>query len=223
MFPFCPHCGGSLDQQQIPGQMLVCAQCRKQVGVVPMPTKKVVVDQAEELVRRGVAARCPQCQQLVEVRASPAGTSLAPHLANATPRKMCPGSGKPLASEAGAAKKPPAGKDLSAFMTRDRIRVISCAKTADPLIEELTLEYLDKADRVRLQIEALRELLGADFRMKAYPQLLSRADLAVWGNANDCVIARRHPQGGYQPLTDAEVAQVLEDLKQHRQLFFQTG
>ena len=45
MFPFCPHCGGSLDQQQIPGQMLVCAQCRKQVGVVPVPAKKVVIDE----------------------------------------------------------------------------------------------------------------------------------------------------------------------------------
>jgi DNA-directed RNA polymerase subunit RPC12/RpoP len=220
VFPFCPHCGHTLDQPQPAGQAVICARCGQQVGVVALPQETVVINQAEELVQRGLAARCPHCAQLVEVKARGTGRALVPHYATAPSRRLCPGSGKELAAEPAAAPPAPAGKDLSGFMTRDVIRVVACRRESDPQIEELTLEYLDRSDRVRLQIEALRDLLGTDFRMKDYPAALRRPELAVWGNATACVIARRHPQGGFQQPTDAEVAHILEDLKQNRPLFF---
>ena len=223
MFPFCPHCGESLDMQQFAGQTVVCPHCRQQVGVVPLPQKPVVVDQTEELIRSGTVARCPQCAQVIEIKARGASRTFVPHFAPAPQRKLCPNSGKALATEPPAAptvaKKGPAGKDLSAYMTRDVIRVVLCQQSAAPQIEELTLEYLDKADRVRIQIETLREILGPNFRMQAYPPSLQRADLAFWGNASACVIARQHPQGGYQTLSDAEIGQIVADVKQHRALF----
>jgi hypothetical protein len=112
------------------------------------------------------------------------------------------------------------GKDLSAFRTVDVVRVLLCTVDAGPRIEELTLEYLDKADRVRLQIEALREILGPAFRMKEYPPVLNRPELALWGHASACVIARRHERGGYTSLSDLEVARALEDFGRHRELYF---
>ena len=220
MFPFCPHCGHTLDQPQPAGQPVVCARCGRQVGVVSLPEKAVVTDQAEELVQRGVAARCPHCAQLVEVKARGTGRAFVPHYATAPQRLLCPGSGKELTAASAAPSKAPAGKDLSGFMTREVIRVVACVRASDARIEELTLEYLDRSDRVRLQIEALRTILGTDFRMKDYPPSLRRPDLAVWGNATTCVIARRHPQGGYQQPTDTEVADILVDLWQHGPLFF---
>jgi DNA-directed RNA polymerase subunit RPC12/RpoP len=223
MFPFCPHCGRSLDQPQIPGQMAVCAHCGQQVGVVPLPAAPKVVDQAEELIRSGTAARCPHCAQLVEVKAQEAVRSLARHFAPATPRRLCPGSGQQVGTTPAAPAapaNPPARKDLSAYMTRDLVRVVSCRAAADPQIEELALEYLDKSDRVRLQVEALREILGADFRMRDYPPALNRPHLAVWGNAASCIVAKRHAQGGYQTMDDAEIGQVLADLNANRRLFF---
>ncbi|HYT87485.1 MAG TPA: hypothetical protein VEL76_02095 [Gemmataceae bacterium] len=224
MFSFCPHCGQTPEQAQVPGQTVVCNHCGQQIGVIPLPEKAVVVDQTEELIRRGVAARCPLCRQAVEVKTQGTVKAFVPHFAASPQRKMCPNSGKPLPAAApaeAASQRPAGGKDLSAFMTRDAIRVISCQANADPLIEELTLEYLDKSDRVRLQIEALRELLGPDFRMKAYPAALHRGQLGVWGNARACVVARKHEKGGYQQMTEAEVTQVLADFKQHKRLFFE--
>jgi DNA-directed RNA polymerase subunit RPC12/RpoP len=219
MFPFCPHCGRHLDQEQIPGQAVLCAHCGQQVGVVPLPATPKVVDQAEELVRSGAAARCPHCRQLVEVKIQGAGRALARHFARSAPRKLCPGSGQQVGAPAAPAK-PPAGKDLSAYRTRDLVRVVFCRSAGDPRIEELTLEYLDRADRVRLQVEALREILGPDSRMRDYPPALNRPHLAVWGNAAACVVAKRHAQGGYQTLSDAESGQIVADLKANGRLFF---
>jgi hypothetical protein len=211
---------------------VTCLNCGQQVGVVPFPDAPKVVDQAEELIRSGAAARCPHCRQLVEAKPQGAGRALARHFAPSGPRKLCPGSGQQMGgapaapapaaaapAKAPAAAKPPAGKDLSAYMTRDLVRVVSCQGSADPQIEELTLEYLDKSDRVRLQVESLREILGPDFRMLDYPAALSRPHLAVWGNATACIVAKRHAQGGYQTLSDAEVGQVVADLKANRRLF----
>src|SRR5436190_3558767 len=128
-----------------------------------------MIDPTEELVQRGLAARCPHCGQLVEVKARRTGKAFVPHYATVSQRKMCPGSGKELAAAPAVPSKTPAGKDLSSFMTREVIRVVACRRETDPQIEELTLDYLDRSDRVRLQIEALRDLLGTDFRMKDYP------------------------------------------------------
>lgn len=152
--------------------------------------------------------------------------AFVPHFTPSAQRKMCPNSGKPVAPDkapagAGSANKPAAGKDLSAFMNREFIRVVACAKQGDPTIEELTLEYLDKADRVRIQIEAVRDILGTGFRMMPYPASLNRPHLAVWANPARCVVAKKHDQGGYQPMSEPEIKQVVEDMRRCRQLFFQ--
>jgi hypothetical protein len=165
------------------------------------------------LIRGGTVARCPVCRQAVALK----GQALVPHY-GADKRKICPGSGKPVAADAAA--PPPAGKDLSTFMTRDVIKLISCKRTADPRIEILTLDYLDKSERVRIQIEALREMLGSAFRIKDFPPSLHKPHLAVWGNADTCVAAKKHDHGGFESIADADIASVLADLRQHRDTFF---
>lgn len=211
MLEFCPHCGqlGGLVQR---GQAIVCTNCGKQAGV-QAPVEGPVIDQADELIRQGTAARCPLCQQLVELR----GDVLARHYLPAT-RKLCPGSSKSPAARAPAQSA--TGKDLSRYMTRESLRVISCGHGTAPRIEELSLAYLDKRDRVRVQIDALRDILGPNFRMRDYPQALGRPELAVWSSPAMCVVGKKHEQGGCQPMSDAEVAQVVADLKQHAGLFF---
>jgi hypothetical protein len=223
MSVFCPGCGADLARPPVPGHPVTCASCGLAVEAA-VPPQPVLVDQAEELIQRGVAARCPLCRQLVEVKTRAATPTFVPHYDGTPQRKRCPNSGKPVTAPAPA--EPPAagkrapGKDLSAYSTRDVVQVISCRHEAAPQIEQLTLTYLDKADRVCLQIDALREILGPDFRMRDYPPALRQPQLAVWGNAAACIIARRHEHGGYQALTPADVARVLEDLRQSRQLFF---
>ena len=225
-YNYCPHCGASIGQNQVAGQTLVCQNCGKEIGTVAAVPQKIVVDQTEELIRRGSAARCPVCQQAIEVKGPT--KNLVPHYAVGQ-KKICSGSGKPSASAAPAPAPPPpaaatlktpGGRDLSKYYTRDLIRVISCQKGSAPRIEELALEYLDKADRVRIQIEALRYILGPSFRMKDYPTALNRPHLAVWGNTAACVIARKHERGGYEPMGDAEIAHVVTDVKNHEAMFF---
>jgi hypothetical protein len=126
----------------------------------------------------------------------------------------------PRAEAPPLAGKTASGKDLSAYMTRDLIRVIACRRTVEPTIEDLTLDYLDKSDRVRMQIEALRDMLGQGFRMKDYPPPLQRPYLAVWGNAEACVVAKKHPQGGFESVPDADLMQVIGELRQQERLFF---
>ena len=219
MYDFCPHCGQTINQEQIEGRMLVCEQCGKDVGFVGA-VQRAAVDETEELIRGGKAARCPVCQQAVELRSAGAAKTLTPHYGTHA-RKICPGSGKPARVVEPAVRTiTSTGKDLSAFMTRDVIKLISCAKNADPRIEILTLEYLDKTERVRIQIEALREMLGTEFCMKDYPPGLKKPGLAVWSNADTCVIAARHERGGYQSIADDQIADVLANLRQHRDSFF---
>jgi hypothetical protein len=230
MYSFCPHCGKDIGQEQVVGRMLVCRHCKQEIGMITAPGEKVMVDQTEELIRQGTAARCPQCQQTVALKTSGGGRAYVPHMGTTEPRRMCPASGKPLvAARAPAAtatkpspiQRPPTSKDLSAYITRDLIKVVSCKKDGDPLIEELTLEYLDKSDRVRIQIEALREILGANFRVQPYPPSLHKPMLAVWGNAAQCVVAKKHDKGGMQTLTDAEIVPIMGDVRHNKVLFFQ--
>lgn len=228
-YNYCPHCGEIIGQNQVAGQMLTCTSCGKQIGVVADNPQKPALDPAEESIRQGRAGRCPACGQAVEVK-GPART-FVPHYA-AGLKKMCPGSGKPSAtapaspSPAPAASptpamsvKMPGGRDLSKYYTRDLIRVILYRKGVGATIEELTLEYLDKADRVRIQIEALREILGPSFRMKDYPPSLGRTYLAVWGNADACVVAKKHERGGYEPMNDAEIPQIIGQIAANETLF----
>jgi DNA-directed RNA polymerase subunit RPC12/RpoP len=212
VFDFCPHCGQTIEQEQIEGRMLVCEQCGKDIGFVGA-VERAPVSETEELIRGGTVARCPVCGQAVELK----GQTRVPHY-GADTRKICPGSGKPAAAD--AATTAPAGKDLSAFMTRDVIKLISCKRTADPRIEILTLDYLDKSERVRIQIEALREMLGPAFRMKDYPPSLHKPHLAVWGSADVCVVAKKHDRGGFESIADADIAAVLADMRHHREKFF---
>jgi hypothetical protein len=218
MLEFCPHCGeiGGLQRR---GQSLICCRCGKEAGTVPTAPDRVVVDQAAELIRQGTASHCPVCRQLVEVR----GQKLARHFESGGLRKLCAGSGQILPTAtvpAASAATPESGKDLSAFMTRESIRVVSCRRNAPPHIEELTLAYLDKNDRVRVQIDALRDILGPSFQMRDYPPSLGRPPLVLWCAAAMCVIGKRHERGGYQDMTDQELYQVIADLQLHAALFF---
>jgi hypothetical protein len=148
---------------------------------------------------------------------------------------MCPNSGKPapVPTTPAATVSPPAapspfptvttpgGRDLSKYYSKELIRVVACSKGQDATIEELALQYLDKADRVRIQIEALREILGPSFRMKDYPSALAKPHLALWSNSTGCVVARKHPQGGYQPTGDEELIQVVNHIRDNPQFFFE--
>lgn len=117
-------------------------------------------------------------------------------------------------------QRPASSKDLSKYLSREVIKVVVCTNVGTVTVEELTLEYLDKSDRVRLQIDALRDILGMQFRMEAYPPHLRRPHLALWRNDTTLVVAQKHPQGGYQPMLDAAVQQVLDELQQQMQAFF---
>jgi DNA-directed RNA polymerase subunit RPC12/RpoP len=214
MFSFCPHCGKGIDQEQPDGGVIDCRYCGRRIGVVA-PPKAAPADPAAASIRQD-AARCPVCGQLVALKAVAGDRVLVPHFIATDVRVVCPGSGKPAAP----ARRPPGGKDLSAFMTREAVRVVSCRRGAEPRVEELTLEYLDRSDRVRLQIEALRDILGPDFRLRDYPAALGRPQLAVWGGVVACVVGKRHERGGYQPMTDAEVGQVVTDFRDRQVLFF---
>jgi hypothetical protein len=217
MFDFCPHCGQSVEQDQQPGQTILCRHCRQLIGVVKT-LEPVIVDRSAELIGQGVAARCPECGELVEIKTVAGVRTLTRHGAKSGDRKLCPGGGKAVAeSESTGGSHRPAR--LEAAMTRETIRAVCCRRGVEPQIEELTFEYLDKSDRVRVQIEGFRELLGPDFRMRDYPAALNRPQFAVWGNATACIIGKRHERGGCQSMMDAEIAAVVEEVRKHALLF----
>ena len=216
MYDLCPHCAQTIEQEQVVGRMLVCGRCGKDIGFVGT-VQRADVNETDELIRSGAAVRCPTCGQAIEVKTSKDATRFAPHYGSAQTKKICPASGKPVPS---VPKRSAVPENLSAHMTRDVIKMISCQRGGEPRIEIITLEYLDKRERVRIQIEALREMLGPDFRMKDYPPSLSKPQLAVWVATTMCVIAQKHELGGYASIADTEMAAVLEDLRSHRQWFF---
>jgi hypothetical protein len=220
VYEFCPHCSQTIEQEQVAGRMLVCARCGKDIGFVGA-VQRAAVAETEDLIRGGTVGRCPVCAQAVELKTTGESKAFVPHYNASAPRRLCPGSGKPVAADPPAAKKKrPSGSGLRAFMTHDVIKVIFRAKGGEPRIEVLTLEYLDKTERVRIQIEALREMLGQDFRMRDYPSSLNKPHLALWISADDCVVANKYEHGGYESIADAEVMAVLADLRQHADLFF---
>ena len=226
MYEFCPNCGNTLGQELKVGQVNLCKDCGKPLPPVTAAAPKVVIDQTDELLRSGTAARCPLCNQVVQLKTGAASKAYVPHMVTTPPRKMCPNSGKPVTSapppppSAAPIPRPATSKDLSAYIKRDVIKVVTCTRDGTIKIEELTLEYLDKADRVRLQIDALRDILGAGFRMQSYPPALNRPQLAVWANAKLCVVAGKNPQGGYQEVSAAEIQQIVNDFQQWKDLFF---
>jgi DNA-directed RNA polymerase subunit RPC12/RpoP len=215
VYDFCPHCSQTLEHEQVAGRMLVCANCGKDIGYVGQ-AQRVSVGETAEKIRAGSVAHCPVCQQAVQLKGTGEPKTLVPHYAAKDSRKICPGSGKPVASKSPA----PVAKDLSTFMSRDIIKMISCTRKGEIKIEMLTLEYLDKSERVRIQIEAMREILGPDFRMGEYPPSLNKPHLGVWASAEMSIVAVKHAQGGYQSIADAEIAAVLADLRQWTTLFF---
>jgi competence CoiA-like predicted nuclease len=86
MFEFCPHCGQTIEQEEVRGQMLVCIHCKKEIGLVIESERAP----APPPLPAGMAARCPACNQLVALKA---GKTFVPHYA-AGQKKICPGSGK---------------------------------------------------------------------------------------------------------------------------------
>jgi DNA-directed RNA polymerase subunit RPC12/RpoP len=212
MFDFCPHCGQTIEVEQVVGRMLVCGMCGKDVGFVGGVERRPQAE-SESRIQAGAAARCPLCDQVVEIKRA----SLVPHYRLDATKKICPGSGKP-APVAGTASTGHA--KLDAHMTRDVVKVLSCTRSGDARIEVLTLEYLDKSERVRIQIEALREMLGHDFQMRDYPAPLNRLNLVTWVGDDACVVARRHERGGFQSIADTEISMVLEELRKNCAVFF---
>ena len=229
MLNFCPGCGGSIDQNQVGGQAVTCIHCGRLIGVATEGPRKVVVDQTDELIKGGTVARCSLCQQAVQLKSSgQVNTFRSPLRGRGTQDVSQQRQAAPAVPSAPAPRAPglrstadpatatlptvqtPGGKDLSKYYSRELIRVVACSKGQDATIEELALQYLDKTDRVRTQIEALRDILGPSFRMKDYPPALARPHLALWSNATRCVVAKKHPQGGYQPTADEELIQVVE-------------
>ena len=103
---------------------------------------------------------------------------------------------------------------------RDVLKVLYAPRKAEPRIEVLTLEYLDKSERVRIQIEALREMMGQDFQMRDYPPSLNKPHLAVWASVDACVVAAKHDKGGFESMGDADMVNVLGDVRAHAALFF---
>lgn len=102
MYNFCPHCGKPIGQEQLPGKTTNCKHCGKPVGPAvqtqvlgTVHTKRGPVDQGAQLVQSGTAARCPLCNQLVELKGSGSLKSFVPHFVTGGPRKMCRNSGKP--------------------------------------------------------------------------------------------------------------------------------
>lgn len=222
MFSFCHHCGGAINQEQVVGQRLVCRSCKKEIGVVEAEPERIIVDKTEALVQSGKVAKCPECQRLVEIREKKGRRSLAPHM-GAGPSRMCIFSGKPapaVPTPADVPQRPRTSKDLSGYVTHESITVVACGKTGDPTFEMLTLDYLDKTDRVRVQIDAVRDILGGAFKMRSYPEALKRPHLAVWSTPTRCVVARRHAQGGYEAMPDADLPALAEEIRKFRNLFF---
>jgi hypothetical protein len=222
MFQFCHHCGKGINQDQVPGQRIVCVWCKKEIGVVSEPKKEVYIDKTDELLRTGSVAKCPECQRLVEVRQKSGRRSLAPHM-GAGPSRMCIFSGKPapaVPTPDGEPQRPATSKDLSGYMNRQEVKVVACTKFGDPSIEVLNLEYLDKTDRIRVQIDAVRDILGGVFKMVDYPGIFKRPQLALWTTATRVVVARKHAQGGYEPMPDVELREICDEVRNHRQCFF---
>jgi DNA-directed RNA polymerase subunit RPC12/RpoP len=93
-FNFCPWCGRSIGQDQSPGKVVTCKHCGLPIGK-PDPPKKQVIDQTQQVIQSGSAARCPLCQQVVQVKASGTGRAFVPHYRGGE-KKICPNSGKPV-------------------------------------------------------------------------------------------------------------------------------
>jgi DNA-directed RNA polymerase subunit RPC12/RpoP len=94
MIDFCIECGHNLGNAPAPDGTIKCQHCGKTFRSAPAPQQKQIIDQNEVLIKQGKAARCPLCQQVVEVRGSGA-KSYVPHFLK-TERKMCKNSGKPV-------------------------------------------------------------------------------------------------------------------------------
>ncbi|MBY0524630.1 MAG: hypothetical protein K2R98_14600 [Gemmataceae bacterium] len=93
MIDFCIHCGRNIGNAPSPNGIITCQTCGKSFKLAPAAPKQMI-DANEDLIRRGVAARCSLCQQVVEVKGTGA-KAFVPHFLKGE-RKMCRNSGKPI-------------------------------------------------------------------------------------------------------------------------------
>ena len=92
MFEFCPHCGQTIEQEEVQGQILLCIHCGKEIGLVIESARATVLDMEPGA---GKAARCGVCGQLVELKSAGGRRTFVPHYA-AGQKKICAGSGKAI-------------------------------------------------------------------------------------------------------------------------------
>lgn len=95
-YSFCQHCGGTISQEQVNEKIMICIWCGKPIGTPKAPEPKKMIDATEDLLRRGVAARCSLCRQVVELKNSGGKKSFVPHYGKGEKKKICPNSGKPI-------------------------------------------------------------------------------------------------------------------------------
>jgi len=105
-FNFCPNCGKTVGQAQKPGQQVVCQNCGRVVGkaavvsaaieAAPVHTVRQATgpDPNQELIKKGAAAHCRFCNQVVECRGTGEAKAFVPHYGPGPGRKICKSSGR---------------------------------------------------------------------------------------------------------------------------------
>lgn len=106
MFNFCPHCGKGINQPQVPGQKVFCRYCGKDIGTPSVISAALSAgtvhtvrpatgpDPNEELIKKGVAAHCRFCNQVVQVKGSGENKTFVPHYGPGPGKKICKSSGR---------------------------------------------------------------------------------------------------------------------------------
>ena len=207
MFSFCHHCGGAINQEQVVGQRLVCRSCKKEIGVVEADEPERVVDKTNALVQSGKVARCPECHRLVEIREKKGRRSMAPHMG------------------AGPSRHVHLQRQTRAGHPQRRRRTATPRHLQGPFrlhharIDHGHRPWQDRRPYLRApQARIPRQDgpgAGADRRRPRHfgrgiqdVELSRRAQAASPGHlvgATRCVVARRHPQGGYETIPDADL------------------
>ena len=115
--------------EPVEGQPLTCRHCGKQIGTVAVLKKKEVIDQADELIRRGARHAAPCAGQPIELKATGPTRTYVPHFTAGDQRQDVSNSGKqpvPAAASSPAVPAAPSvpregpGGRISALITPEK-------------------------------------------------------------------------------------------------------